>query len=50
MRRLIFWGTVISGLAAAYLMYRRGESLPTIAKEAVSNPLGALTAELKSAL
>ena len=50
MKRLSFWFTILAGGTAAYLMYRRGESLPTIAKKAMTNPLGAFTAEVKQAL
>jgi hypothetical protein len=50
MKRLSFWITIVAGATAAYLMYRRGESLPNIAQKAVSNPLGAFTAEVKQAL
>ena len=49
MRRIIFWATIASGVAAAYMMYRRGESLPSIAGKAVLNPVGSLVNELKSA-
>jgi hypothetical protein len=49
MKRLLFWGTIVSGAAAAYLMYRRGESLGTIAQKTISNPIGSLTNELKTA-
>ena len=40
---------MLSGLAAAYMMFRRGESLGTIAERTMSNPVGALASELKSA-
>lgn len=50
MKRLSFWITLLAGATAAYLMYRRGESLPTIAKQTVTNPLGTFTSELKQAL
>jgi hypothetical protein len=50
MRRVLFWGTVIAGVAAAYMMYRRGESLGTIAQRTVSNPLGSLVTELNTAV
>ena len=50
MKRLFFWTTVFSGLAAAYLMFRRGESLSTIASEVTSNPIGSLGIEIKEAL
>ena len=49
MKRLLFWGTLIAGATAAYLMYRRGESLGTIAAQAVTNPVGSLVTELKTA-
>ena len=48
MRRLIFWASIASGAAAAYMMYRRGESLPSIAGKAALNPVGSLINELKS--
>jgi hypothetical protein len=47
MRRVLFWGTVIAGLSAAYMMYRRGEPLGTIAAKTAINPLGSLVSELK---
>lgn len=50
MKRLTFWITILAGATAAYLMYRRGESLPSIAKKTVTDPLGALTSEVKQAL
>lgn len=49
MKRLT-WITLAAGAAAAYLMYRRGESLPTIAKRSVLNPFGSFAAEIKQAL
>jgi len=49
MKRLFFWGTVFSGFAAAYLMYKRGEPLGNIAKKAASDPVGTFTSELKTA-
>ena len=48
MRRIIFWATIASGVAAAYMMYRRGESLPSIAGRTVLNPVGSLVNELKT--
>jgi hypothetical protein len=48
MRRLFFWGTLIAGATAAYLMYRRGESLGTIAARTLTNPVGSLATELKN--
>jgi hypothetical protein len=50
MKRLFFLGTLVSGVLAAYLMYRRGESLGTIAQNAVTNPVGTLANELKTAV
>jgi hypothetical protein len=50
MSKLILFATIASGLIAAYLMYRRGESLGTIAKQAVTNPLGSLMTEVKNKL
>lgn len=47
MRRVFFWVTVTSGVIAAYMMYRRGESLGQIAQKAVGNPVGSLVNELK---
>jgi hypothetical protein len=46
MRRVFFWGTVAAGALAAYLMYRRGESLGTIAQRSIGNPIGTLVSEL----
>jgi hypothetical protein len=50
MRKLIFWGSIFSGVAAAYLMYKRGESLGTIVKSATTNPVGTLVSEVRQAL
>ena len=47
MKRFLFIATIAAGVAAAYLMQKRGESLLTIMKKAVGNPLGALADELK---
>ena len=48
MTRLILFATIVSGVAAAYLMYRRGESFGTIAKQTLTNPIGSLVAEVKN--
>jgi len=48
MSKVILFATVISGFVAAYLMYRRGEPLGTIAKQAVTNPVGSLISEVKT--
>ena len=50
MKRIIVVGSIISGIVAAYLMYRRGESLPSIAKRTVVNPVGSLVTEVKNAV
>lgn len=50
MRKIILFATVISGVVAAYLMYRRGESLPLIAKQAITNPVGTMVSEVKNAV
>ncbi len=49
MRRALFWGTIVAGAVAAYMMYRRGESLGAIAARTVTNPVGSLVSELKTA-
>ncbi len=48
-RKLIVWGSVLSGVVAAYLMYKRGTPIMTIAKKTVTNPVGALVGELRGA-
>lgn len=48
MRRVILFATVASGFIAAYLMYRRGESLGSIAKQTITNPVGSLVSEVKT--
>lgn len=50
MRKVIILGMVVSGIVAAYLMYRRGESIPSIAKQTVTNPVGSLVTEVKNAV
>ncbi len=50
MKRLLIWASLLSGAAAAYLMYRRGETLATIAKKISTHPVGTLATELKNAL
>jgi hypothetical protein len=47
-KKVIFWGTILSGVAAAYLMYRRGVSLGDIASETIMHPVGSLIHELKT--
>jgi hypothetical protein len=46
--KVILYATVISGFVAAYLMFRRGESLVSIARKSVSNPVGSLVSEVKN--
>ena len=48
-KRLFFWATIIAGAAAAYLMYRRGEPVGTIAVRTVTNPVGSLVSEPEAA-
>ncbi len=50
MKKLFFWASVISGVAAAYMMYKRGESIGSIARQTLSNPVGTLAHEVKEAL
>jgi hypothetical protein len=49
MKRVLFWGTIVAGAVAAYLMYRRGESMGAIAVRTVTNPVGSLVTELQTA-
>jgi len=44
--KLIVYATVISGFVAAYLMYKRGESVVAIARKTVTNPVGSLVSEV----
>ena len=48
MKRVILFATIASGFVAAYLMYRRGESLGSIAKRTITNPVGSLISEVKT--
>jgi hypothetical protein len=50
LRKIVFFATIISGLVAAYMMYRRGESIGSIAKQTITNPVGSLVSEVKSAV
>jgi hypothetical protein len=47
-RKIVFVGMVISGIVAAILMRRRGESLFGIARKAITNPVGSLLDEVKN--
>jgi hypothetical protein len=46
--KVVLYATVISGFVAAYLMYRRGESMVSIARKTVANPVGSLVSEVKN--
>jgi hypothetical protein len=47
LQKVILLATVVSGVVAAYLMYRRGESLGSIARRTITNPVGSLVSEVK---
>jgi hypothetical protein len=46
--KAILYATVISGFVAAYLMYRRGESMFSIARKTVTNPVGSLVSDVRN--
>jgi hypothetical protein len=46
--KIIVYATVISGFVAAYLMYKRGESLVAIARKTVTNSVGSLVSEVQN--
>jgi len=46
LRKVFVYASVISGIVAAYLMYRRGETLGTIATRTITNPVGSLISEV----
>ena len=48
MRKLITYGTLVAGAVAAYMMYKRGETLGTIAKKTALNPVGSLISEMRA--
>jgi formate-dependent nitrite reductase membrane component NrfD len=48
--KVLFYASIASGLVAAYLMYRRGESLGTIARHTITNPVGSMISEVKDAV
>jgi len=50
LQKVILLATVVSGVVAAYLMYRRGESLGSIAKRTMTNPIGSLVSEVKNSV
>ena len=47
MRKAFFWITILSGAAAAYLMYKHGKSIDDIATTVIKDPFGSLYNELK---
>ncbi len=50
MRKFIFWTTVASGVAAAYLMLRRGESLGNVASQTLNHPVSTFANEVHNVL
>ena len=48
LQKVFLVATVVSGFVAAYLMYRRGESVGSIAKRTITNPVGSLISEVKN--
>ncbi len=50
MKRLVLWGSIAAGATAAYLMYRRGESVITIARRILTNPVGTFVTEVRGAV
>ncbi len=50
MKRFFYWASIAAGVAAAYLMYRRGESVGTIAQKTMSNPVDSLVNEVQQAV
>ncbi|WP_158787398.1 hypothetical protein [Granulicella sp. L46] len=46
--KVVLYATIISGAVAAYLMYRRGESVFSIARKTVTNPVGSFVSEVKN--
>jgi hypothetical protein len=46
--KVLLYASVISGFVAACLMYRRGESMFSIARNAVTNPVESLVSEVKN--
>jgi putative effector of murein hydrolase len=46
--KVLFYATIVSGVVAADLMYRRGESMVSIARKTVTNPVGSMVSEVKN--
>jgi hypothetical protein len=49
MRKFITVASIVAGAVAAYMMYKRGTPVTTIAKKTILNPVGSLVGELKNA-
>ena len=50
MKKLLIYASVGAGIAAAYMMYRRGETPINIAKKTLTHPVGSLFSEVKKAV
>ena len=50
MSKVIVFATVVCGVVAAYLMYKRGESLGSIAQQTITNPVGSMVSEVKNSV
>ena len=46
MRKLLFWGTILSGAIAAYLLYKKGVPPEQILTDVISHPVKTLLYEL----
>lgn len=49
-QKLIAGATMAAGVIAAYLMYRRGESIFGIARKTILNPVGSFASEVENAV
>ena len=47
-KRILFWGTLAAGVAAAVLMRKRGEPFGKIAARTIINPLGSFVSEVRT--
>jgi hypothetical protein len=50
MRKFIYWATIASGVVAAYLMLRRGESLSSVASQTLAHPVSTFANEVQNVL
>ena len=50
MSKVFVFATLVCGFVAAYMMYKRGESLGSIAKQTITNPVVSLVSEVKDAI